>query len=281
MSRSENDNMWELAYDSEVKRTYSQNFFLRDKVYSKGNIIGKSIYFNKVGKLIASKHNPYADVTAGDPGYERVMATFESYEAPVYMDKPKDYEFTWDEGVIASELSADAIARRLNQTIIDSIAKTTTTAIGDATLGLTATMLRKAKKIFDKKSVPMGERYILHTADQLEQLLSETDSTSSDFVTLKSLEKGEIKHFLGFEFVMISDMVEGGLPSGVKEDKIFNTALAFHKRSVGFAMPKGKEITTSKDWIPEKRSWLAVAEASFASTIIDNDGCLPIITKAE
>lgn len=61
-------------------------------------------------------------------------------------------------------------------------------------------MLRKMKLIFDKAEVE-GKRYIYHSADFLDGLLSSTTITSADYNTVKALVKGELNTFMGFEFV--------------------------------------------------------------------------------
>lgn len=67
--------------------------------------------------------------------------------------------------------------------------------------------LRKAKLIMDQNEV-MGPRYFICGADFLENLLSQTEVTSSDFNTVRALVNGEIDSFLGFKFIH-SEIVSG------------------------------------------------------------------------
>lgn len=48
-----------------------------------------------------------------------------------------------------------------------------------------------------------GKRYMAIQSSQLENLLSETETTSSDFNTVKALVNGELNSFMGFEFVRL------------------------------------------------------------------------------
>lgn len=73
---------------------------------------------------------------------------------------------------------------------------------GGAGSGLNVQALRRAKKLLDAAEVdPMEPRYCVHSAEQLEDLLGETETTSSDFNTVKALVQGEINTFLGFNFI--------------------------------------------------------------------------------
>jgi hypothetical protein len=60
-------------------------------------------------------------------------------------------------------------------------------------------MLRKAKRLMDAALVK-GKRYIFHSADFLEALLSETTITSADYNTVRALVQGELNEFMGFTF---------------------------------------------------------------------------------
>ena len=276
------ENVYEIAFDSNVKKDYEGKAFLRNYVYTKGNVTGESIKFRRVGSVTANEHNPYSDLTYGDPNYSEVEAKFTSYECALLVDRPQQHNFTFNEALIDAEIVAEAVARRLNQVIIDAIAKTTTEAIGANDAKLTVATLQKAKTYFDKIGVPSSERYFFHTAQQLEQLMSETKVTSTDYVNVKALIEGNVKHFLGFEFVLIPDIKEGGLPTGVEDStKKYEEGFIIHKRSVGFGVPKDGELKTSKDWLPTKRAWQVCAELACGSVIIDDAGVLPIKTINE
>lgn len=274
------DKTYEIAFDANVKKDYQGQAFLRNYVYTKGNVVGDRIKFRKVGSVLANEHNAYSDMTYSDPQYGQVEAVFKDWECALLIDKPQTHNFTYDEAVIDSEIVAEAVARRLNQTIIDALAKTITPELGQASSKLTVATLQKAKRYFDQKGVPGSERYFLHTAQQMEQLMSETKATSSDYVNVKALVEGNIKNFLGFNFVLVPDMKEGGLPTG-EDSGNYEKGFIIHKRSIGFGVPKEGEITTSKDWLPQKQSWQVCATLSCGSVIIDDVGVLPIKTINE
>ncbi len=75
--------------------------------------------------------------------------------------------------------------------------------IGTAGQPLTVDLLRSAKRLLDEAEVGNmqgGPRYCAVTAAGLEDLLAETEVTSSDYNAVKALVQGEMNTFLGFEF---------------------------------------------------------------------------------
>ena len=76
--------------------------------------------------------------------------------------------------------------------------------IGTAGQPLTVNLLREAKKKLDAAEVGTmqgGPRYCATTAKGLEDLLKETEVTSSDYNTVKALVQGELNTYLGFTFI--------------------------------------------------------------------------------
>ena len=94
------NNIFEVAYDAEVKRGYQGKVTLRDTVYTKGEFRGKSLFFRKVGQLVSQEHNAYADMTYGDAGYTQIECKHKNFNCPTMIDKPETYNFSFDEAVI-------------------------------------------------------------------------------------------------------------------------------------------------------------------------------------
>lgn len=74
---------------------------------------------------------------------------------------------------------------------------TTTTGVG-----LNVRTLRAVQAIFDGNDVDESiKRNFAFTSNQKQDLLGETEITSSDFNTIRALVAGEINQFMGFEFI--------------------------------------------------------------------------------
>jgi len=61
--------------------------------------------------------------------------------------------------------------------------------------------LRRLSRIFNERETGDEERYLAITAAQLESLLGETETTSSDYNTIKALVDGSLNSFMGFKFI--------------------------------------------------------------------------------
>lgn len=72
--------------------------------------------------------------------------------------------------------------------------------IGTGATGLTLAQLREAKAKMDVAEIE-GQRYCACPSNGIEDLLTITEATSSDYAAVKALVQGEIDTFLGFKFV--------------------------------------------------------------------------------
>jgi hypothetical protein len=70
-----------------------------------------------------------------------------------------------------------------------------------ADTGLNVGKLRAAKQILDANEAADEDRFMIINAKQLQNLLAETETTSSDFNTVKALVSGDLDTFLGFKFI--------------------------------------------------------------------------------
>jgi hypothetical protein len=69
-----------------------------------------------------------------------------------------------------------------------------------ADTGLNVGKLRAAKQILDANEAEDDMRFCIINAKQLQNLLAETEITSSDYNTVKALVNGEVDTFLNFTF---------------------------------------------------------------------------------
>jgi len=111
-------------------------------------------------------------------------------------------------------------------------------------------------------------RRMMH-ASQLDALLGETETTSSDFATVKALVRGEIDTFMGFRFITIGDRDEGGVPKPSTR-----TCFAWHMDACGYAESMAQK--TEVNYIPEKTSFLVSSMFSAGAVAIDDEGIVKI-----
>lgn len=245
-------------FDNEVKQAYQGSSKLGDCVTFRGGVTGDTYKFRKMGKGTAQQRpGPSSDVTPMDVAHTQQTATLTNWYAPEYTDIFDQAEVNFSEVTELAQAIAAALGRRKDQLILDAIDDATSIAgtvgedVGGTNSNLNTDKCRRASRYLNENGVPQGERYLAHTAAQLEGMLGETEATSSDFNTVKALVNGELNSFVGFQFKLIEERSEGGLRDESSEQRAF----AFHKSAVGYADAFGVKQQT--DRIPQKVSWLS------------------------
>jgi hypothetical protein len=76
--------------------------------------------------------------------------------------------------------------------------------------GLSKAKVLAAKRILDYNEVDPGDRFLAHSACQLEDLLNTTEVTSSDYNVVKALVQGELKTWIGFAFIHSERLLTDG-----------------------------------------------------------------------
>jgi hypothetical protein len=97
-----------------------------------------------------------------------------------------------------------------------------------ANSGLTLAKIARAKKLLDAAEVEDGERYFVHSAQQLQDMLLIDKMTSEDYASVKALVDGKVDRFLGFKFIR-SERLTRNSSTDVR------TCFAWHKSGIKFA----------------------------------------------
>jgi hypothetical protein len=224
-------------FDAEVKQAYQGQAMLRGAVRVRSGVEGSTYKFPKIGKGVAQVRVPQTDVAPLNVTYGQVTVTLADFIAAEYSDIFMQAKVNFDERRELVQVVSAAIGRRQDQIILDALDASSTSltvanSIGGADSNLNVAKLREAKRLLDGNNVPMTDRHLLIHADSLASLLSETAVTSSDFNTVKALVQGDINTFLGFQFHLMGDRAEGGLPIDGSSDR---TLYAFHRDAIGMA----------------------------------------------
>ena len=264
-------------FDAEVKQAYQGAAKLFGTVRTKTGVVGSTHRFPKLGKGLAQPRIPQTDVVPMNVQHSNATATLEDWSAPEYSDIYDLQKINFDERKELKMAIASAMGRRMDQLNLDAMdagANSTQVSdnVGGTDTGLNTAKLRRAKRLMDAAGVPATDRYFVHGAIGLEQLLGETSATSSDFNSVKALVNGEIDTWLGFKFIMIEDRDEGGLDLTTNIRKNF----AYHKQAMGLAV--GIDMRTEINYISEKTSWLVNGIFSAGSIGIDDNGIYEVLT---
>lgn len=262
-------------FDSMVHHVYQADGRLRNFVTQRTGVVGDIYKFRTMGKGLANQKASQADVTPMDISHTLVNCVLENWNAPEYTDIFDQAEVNFDEKSQLAKTIAMAIRRREDQLIIDALdgstpTDTIATSIGGAGTGLNIEKIRAAGAALDNNGVPEEGRVFVGNTRSKWTLLGETETTSSDYNTVKALANGAIDTFAGFKFVWVPDNVEGGITSAAS---VYDN-YAFHMDGVGLAV--GIDFKTEINYVAEKTSWLCNGIYKAGSVAIDETGIVKV-----
>ena len=266
-------------FDSEVKQAYQGQRLLAGVTRERTGVQGNTVKFPKIGKGSATIRVPQTDVVPLNVTYSQVTATMEDYIAAEYSDIFDQSHVNFSERQELVQVVSGAIARRMDQVVLDALTaasgtNTVANSVGGANTNLNVAKLRAAKKALDAKNVPADGRCMIIHANSLDSLLAETEVTSSDFASVKALVTGDVDTFLGFQFITMGDRDEGGLAIDGSNDR---TLFAFHKDAMGLGVSMNQ--TSRVDYIAEKTSFLVASMFSAGSVAIDAEGIVKLTCR--
>lgn len=265
-------------FDSMVKHAFQGSGKLKTLVEYRSNVVGSTYDFRLMGKGQGHQRTGSSSlVVPMDISHSLKQATLTDHEHPEYTDIFDQAEVNFDEKQKLAETIGLAMGRTLDQLAIDQLIAGTynTTAtdgqgfeIAAGGTGFTTAKLRELRGYCDDLEMD-GTQTILVSGTGMESLLANTETTSSDFNTVRALANGELNTFMGFNFVKVgARRLEGGLGgSGL-------VAYMFESNSLGLASGINEQIYV--DWIPERASWLSNGILKAGSVIIDPEGTAKI-----
>ena len=267
-------------FEAEVHQAYQSAAVLRGAARTRTGVVGDTVKFPKVGKGQASPRTPHTDVVPINASFSQVSCGLSDFVAAEYSDVFNQAKVNFDERQELAQVVGNAIGRREDQIIIDAlnsasagstVAKTVVTSGSAAASNLNVGKIIAAKKALDAKNVPPTDRHFVIHANNLAGLLGDERAVSSDFQTLQALVQGSINTMMGFQFHIVGDRDEGGLPLATND----RTGFAFHRSALGVAV--GIAPKTEINYIPQKTSFLVTAMLSMGAVAIDTDGIVDVV----
>ena len=267
-------------FEAEVHQAYQASAVLRGAARMRTGVVGDTVKFPKVGKGQASIRVPQTDVTPINAAFSQVSVSLSDYVAAEYSDIFNQQKVNFDERQELAQVVGNAIGRREDQILVDAldaasagttVAKTVVTSGSATASNLNVGKIIAAKKALDAANVPATDRHFVIHANNLAGLLGDERAISSDFQTLQALVQGQINTMMGFQFHIVGDRDEGGLPLSTND----RTCFAFHRSALGCAV--GIAPKTEINYIPEKTSFLVTAMLSMGAAAIDVEGIVDVI----
>lgn len=267
-------------FEAEVHQAYQGAAVLRGAARTRTGVTGDTVKFPKVGKGTASVRIPQSDVVPINSSFSQISVSLTDYVASEYSDIFNQQKVNFDERQELAQVVGNAIGRREDQIIIDAldaasagstVAKTVVTSGSATASNLNVGKIIAAKKALDAKNVPPSDRHFVIHANNLAGLLGDERAVSGDFQTLRALVSGDINTMMGFQFHVVGDRDEDGLPLSTND----RTCFAFHRSALGVGV--GIAPKTEINYIPEKTSFLVTAMLSMGAGAIDTDGIVDVI----
>ena len=222
---------------------------LRDAVRSE-TVTGKAHFFERIGSTAAQKRTSrHSDTPRMDTPHSRRKVTMDDYDWADLIDNEDKVRMLISPTSDYALAGAYAMGRAMDDAIISAATGTAYGGVAGGTsvalpagqkiahnsTNLTIAKLLSAKKLLDAAEVDPDEaRFLICTADQIQDFLNIAEVKSSDYNTIKALAQGQIDTYLGFKFIRSERLGQDATPN--------RQVLAFTKSAIGLAL--GADITT-------------------------------------
>jgi hypothetical protein len=274
-------------YEDLVQLDFQQEgSLLRDKVRNK-SVTGKSHFFERIGSTgVIEKTVRHQDTPQIDTPHARRRIDMRDFWWADLIDQEDRVRLLIEPGNEYATNAGWSMGRKVDELIIAAFeanakgGETGSTSVPfDSNMavaadldsaggneGLTTAKLRRAKRLLDGKHAK-GKRFFATSEIGLEQLLGTTAATSSDFNTVKALVNGEINSWLGFEFVMIPELLP--ITGNIR------TCYAWVQRSMGLGIGSEKKTRITE---AESKGFATrvFVQMSFDSTRIEEEGVVKV-----
>lgn len=224
------------------------------------SVRGKGMFIDQIGQVAAVKKTTrHADTPQSDTPHKRRNLRLETYHWADLIDNDDKVRMLIDPTSDYANAAAWAMGRAIDEAIVTAAFGTAYTGETGATsvtlpdtqivdegctTKFTFDKLREVKRMFDLCDAPSEGRVIVLSAQQLDDLLSETKVTSADYASAKALVRGELDTFMGFKFVQLNAKNAAGsliLPDVMSsETKVGRSCLAF--QADGIKLGIGQDI---------------------------------------
>jgi Phage capsid protein len=254
----------------------AKGFHLEDAVRVKTGTSGSIVHFPVFGNGIANQKAPQDDVTPLNITNRDVQVTMEDWYAPEYVDRSFINKIAVNATQEYVQLCSQALARRADQQIVTAIVGANYgggagqgNSIAAGGTAFTYTKFLQAHGFLRAAGAAYGDVYCVMNSGGEEDILAQSQLTSSDFVNQKALAGNGIDGMtiMGVNFKVLPNMDEGGLGGS-------NIAYMFNKQAVGYAQTErlGGDIS----WENVKSSYLINMWMEAAAAVIDATGMVEI-----
>jgi len=225
-----------------------------------------------MGEAVTTDRGAYQSlISASDVDVQQKTIVFQNFTLNMPLDYFQEHEVAGNTLSTLSQDHAKAMGRRIDQTKISAFQADHGHDVAVGTTNMTIDKLKEAKTFMDNANVT-GERYIAVTPSQIDSLLGTDEVTNVLYNNQRVLVNGDIDTFLGFKFVLISNMPEGGLPLDPATN--VRTCFAWSRPAVytGFQIPPSVDV----QWSAMYQSWLTISRLRLGAKVTQDNGVVAI-----
>lgn len=227
--------------------------------------------------------NRFEDINPTDTAFERRAVDLLDYDFSQFVDSFDKLKMLIDPTSAIVQAQAAQMNRQKDDIIIAAFyadmktgkagagtsALTQTVAInswaygtGSGNSNMTISKIIEAMTTFDNADVDMNDRYLVLDPINHAKLLATAEATSSDFITSRSLETGEVNGLCNFKFIKSTRLPVDG--SG------YRRCVAFQKSGMGLAVAQAPTFDISQRKDKRGQPWQAYLSLSMAATRLEN-----------
>lgn len=210
-------------YKGNVEHLVQQKGSRLREAVSVETVVGKNAFFEQVGSTAAQQRTSrHSDTPRMDTPHARRRVSLVDYDWADLIDDEDRVRMLIDPQSPYASAAAWAMGRAMDEEIVAAADGTAYTGVAGGTstsydssntvdvqvgispaadTGLNVGKLRAAKQILDANEAEDADRYCIINAKQLQNLLGQTEVTSSDYASVKALVSGDVDSFLGFRFI--------------------------------------------------------------------------------
>lgn len=219
-------------YTANVRASLNRDGGLLSPYVSQGSYSGEKVQVvDFLGPVeFYERSTPYADTQVTELEHTSRWIAGLEYDCAIFVDRLDTLKMIYDPTSPYVERMREAAARRRDEIImskffataksgkdgsVDTIYKAANTVVNAGT-GFLIAKLRALRKLMKKRYLDLRTRkpYIAVNSEGIDDLLGETQTTSSDYAAIKALVDGEITSFMGFILLPYEDWNGVGIPLG-------------------------------------------------------------------
>lgn len=223
------------AYAQNIMQLAQQKYSkLMPIVYMKPNVKGKTFFQDQIGKWsMSTKGGRNVQTPNNDPNLGRRMGTLVDYHDNRMLDRGDELRMISDPRSAYTIAAAQSLGRQIDTVIANkmlstanfgetgsstiTLGTTSITAHVNPTGGVTGTpatltfaRVRAVKRVFDLEDVEMEDRFFVVSPQGMDALLNTTQATSSDYAAVKALVRGDIDTWMGFKWIVSTNLSSSG-----------------------------------------------------------------------